>query len=300
MHIAHRHEGPDGLRQRWTTSECAEPAADAHETLSVVVLFDRPGDFTALDEALFSVAVQDHEALDVIVAVADAGPRYHRRVETVAVAQPWPPGTRLRVSSVATPARPVVSGDLVNAGLWQAAGRYVALMHHQDLVYQHAWRALIERLRATGAPVAFGGSQVATHIQGDRHWMVTKKSPVQPATARLAAVIDGHAALHAFVADRDRLDPDRLIVRQPRSRLSVTMFLLGLALHPRADFALAGRRMVESRIPPRGPGLERLPSASQLLAVLANATVRPDALPATALLAGLVQAANPGAPPDAP
>ena len=296
MRIAHRHEGPDGLRQSWTTTACAEPAADAPETLSVVVLFDRPGDFTALDEALFSVAVQDHETLDVIVVLPDAGGRYHRRVENMAVAQPWPPGTRLRVSSVATPASPVVSGDLVNAGLCQAGGRYVALLQHQDLVYQHAWRALIERLRATAAPVAFGGSQVATHIQGDRHWMVTHKSAVQPPTARLAAVIDGRAALHACVADRDRLDGDHLIVRQPRSRLSVMLFLLGLALHPQADFALAGRRMVETRIPPRGAGLQRLPSAHQVLAVLANATVRGDAFSATALLTGLVQAANPGAP----
>ena len=224
------------------TTECSligQPDA-TDKVLSVVVLFDHPFDTVSLNEVLFSLAVQDYENLDVMVVLPDAGPELHRCVENAVLAQPWLAQTRLRVTSVSVRASRTISAHLVNAGLRQATGRYIALIHHQDLVYQHAYRMLIERLN--GAAVAFGGVRVATHSYGQRHWMVTGKEQAEA----------GQRAIHAFVADRKRLDPDYLTVPdQPTSPTATTAFLMRLAGHPKADFSLAGVRMFESRTPPR-------------------------------------------------
>lgn len=258
--------------------ECGSSASRsaADDRLSVIVIFDDPFDGTALDEALFSLAIQDHTALDVIVVLPDSGPELPHRVRSTLQAQPWPDEVRLRVAAVRAPSTRTVSAHLLNAGLSHAAGRYVALIHHQDLVYQHAYRLLIERLRG-GAPVAFGGMRVVTHGYGRRHWMVVRKERLKPDIAAGTAFANGRGALHVFIADRRSLDPDYLIVRQPRARLSTTIFLNRLAAHPRADFSLAGTGLVESRSPPHvstAADLGRLPSIEETRATSAWPTFR--------------------------
>jgi hypothetical protein len=216
--------------------------------LSVIVLFDHPFDVRSLDEALFSLAVQDHKNLDIVVVLPDAGAELHRRVENAVRTQPWPALTRLRVTSVSTRACQTVSPYLVNAGLRQASGRYIALVHHQDLVYQHAYRMLIERLN--GAAIAFGGVRLATHSYAQRHWMVTGKEQAEADFNAIRVPSDCRRAIHAFVADREQLDPDYLTLRQ-MSPMATVAFLRRLAGHAKADFSLAGDRMFELRIPPQ-------------------------------------------------
>jgi hypothetical protein len=250
------------------TTECSligQPDA-ADNVLSVIVLFDHPFDTVSLDEVLFDLAVQDYKNLDIVVMLPTAGPELHRCVEKAVLAQPWPSRTRLRVTSVSTRVSRTISAHLVNAGLGQATGRYIALIHHQDLVYQHAYRMLIERLN--GAAIAFGGVRLARHSYGQRHWMVTGKEQVEADVIAIRLAADGRPAIHAFVADRKQLDPDYLTLHEPTSPLATAAFLMRLGGHPKADFSLADVRMVELRIPPQCVTAEldlgQLPSAEMV------------------------------------
>ena len=121
----------------------ADEAGD--DLLSVVLCYDYPFDTVALDEALFSLAVQEHERLEVLLVLPECGHALRRRAEAAVLAQPWPDRARARVVSVSTRVSRTISADLVNAGALHAAGRYLAFLHHQDLVYQHAYRTLIGR-----------------------------------------------------------------------------------------------------------------------------------------------------------
>jgi hypothetical protein len=250
------------------TTECGftrSAAADAL-VLTVVVLFDRPFDSVALDELLFSLAVQDHEALDIIVALPDTGREFHRNTESALLAQPWPMWTRLRVMSVTARASQTISAHLVNAGLKQASGRYIAIIHHQDLVYQHTYRLLIERLKDSA--IAFGGVRVVTHGYGRHHWLVIDKAQAKTEVTPLAVAMDRRGTIHAFVADRTKLDLDYLTVYQPTARLALVAFLGRLAGYPGADFSLASVPLFESRIPPHlsaAGDLGRLPSLEEAL-----------------------------------
>jgi hypothetical protein len=231
------------------TTECGAeiPSIGSEECLSVVVIFDHPSCDTALDEALFSVAAQDHECLDIVVVIPDAGRYRHDQIVSLVSAQPWPIKTRTQVVSVPTRAQKSISSDLVNAGLMSGAGRYVTLLNHQDLVYQHGYRVLIRRLE--NAAVAFGGVTISTHTYDSRHWMVSGKTQL-PAARAIEYAVEGRISVPPFVADRMRVGSEYLTVHEPASRLAVPIFLLQLAHHPDADFKLAGTRIMECRYPP--------------------------------------------------
>ena len=153
------------LKPRCAATECGDsiPSTDSDGCLSVVVIFDHPSSDTALDEALFSLAAQDHESLDIIVVTPDAGRYRHDQVAHVVSAQPWPAndaGAR-HFSLLRMPKNrfPVISSM---PGLTVRTGRYVTLINHQDLIYQHGYRVLINRLE--NSAIAFGGITISTHI----------------------------------------------------------------------------------------------------------------------------------------
>ena len=106
----------------------------ADDLLSVVVLFDHPFDTKSASNALFSVAAQDHEHLDVVLVLPDLGSKFRGVMIDTLCAQPWPAGTRLRLTEVKALSSRTISGYLMNAGLCHAVGRYIAFLHHQDLI----------------------------------------------------------------------------------------------------------------------------------------------------------------------
>jgi hypothetical protein len=293
------------LRVSEVNTEEALEAGD--DRLSVVVCYDYPFDAIALDEALFSLAVQDHEPIEVVLVLPECGRAFRQRTEAAILAQPWPDQARSRVVSVSTPTCRTISAELLNAGSLYATGRYMAFLHHQDLVYQHAYRALLERLRSGDAALAFGGVRIATHAQTSWHWMVTGKKLARVETARLDVAFGGRAPIHSFVADRGRLRADDLFAQNPTARLAVTLFLLRLALHPKADFDLAAKKMFESRTPPAASAvpedteLGRMPNPQEVLTFLTADAVhlRPEALCADVLLAEAIQVLRAGKRPAA-
>lgn len=265
--------------------ESDEVSPNSGDRLSVVVIFDRPFDAIALDEALFSLAIQDYENLEVVLVLPDCGTIFHEQAECAILAQSWSSSTQARVVSVVGRTSEMISASLLNAGMEQATGRYIAFLHHQDLVYQHAYASLIQRLASNDCVAAFGGVRVAEHTRGYRHWMVTAKENPKANLPRFSVALDERAALHSFVLDRSRIEPDYVYAPNSQSRLAVTMFLARLALHEKADFELAGKKMVESRRPPDlstqpKAGWGRLPSADAVRALLAGegASLRPDAV----------------------
>ncbi|HEY7423694.1 MAG TPA: hypothetical protein VH682_05560, partial [Gemmataceae bacterium] len=119
------------MRDYCTVTECRSAENDlehaSHDNgdrLSVIVFYDRPLDAVALDEALFSLAIQDHEHLEVILVLPDCGRAFHQQAERAILAQPWPSSTRVLVVSVAVRVSEMISANLLNAGMMHATGRY--------------------------------------------------------------------------------------------------------------------------------------------------------------------------------
>ncbi len=101
----------------------SESEGDLDRLLSVIVLFDYPFDFPVLDEALFSLAVQDWDRIEVVLALPDCGFGVHREVEAAILAQSWPPMSSRKIVSVSTLSERTLSANLINAGLSYATGQ---------------------------------------------------------------------------------------------------------------------------------------------------------------------------------
>ena len=238
-----------GAPESVTIECCAESRVTADDLLSVVVLFDHPFDTKSASNALFSVAAQDHEHLDVVLVLPDLGSKFRGVMIDTLCAQPWPAGTRLRLTEVKALSSRTISGYLMNAGLCHAVGRYIAFLHHQDLVYQHSYLRLIERLRIT--PIAFGGVRRATRSYGRRHWAVVSKELLRSWDPLPSGSESAREAISAFVADRKQLLSEHLTVHQPETSAATAKFLSKLATHSKVDLHFIGKPFFEIRTPGR-------------------------------------------------
>jgi hypothetical protein len=265
-----------GAPESITIECCAESRVIADDLLSVVVLFDHPFDTKSASDALFSVAVQDHGHLDVVLVLPDLGSKFRGLMMNTLRAQPWPAGTRLRLTEVKALSSRAVSGYLMNAGMCQAEGRYIAFLHHQDLVYQHSYLRLIERLRMT--PIAFGGVRRAIYTYGRRHLAVVSKELLRSWDPLPSGSQSAREAISAFVADRKQLLSEHLTVHQPEASSAAAKFLSRLATHSKVDLHFIDKPFFEIRTL-RRPSVPANGDESPIIQTVRNSSGEPVSMP---------------------
>jgi hypothetical protein len=217
--------------------------------LSVIVIYDEPAHTERLDEALFALAVQDWEELELIMVTRAADDVYLWELERLVLEQPWAARPTVQLLSIQATFDCALASELANLGGKHASGRYVAFMYYRDLIYQHAYVALIGRLRETDAVAAVGGCRIANHDRGTQHWYVTDKEKCARPPCRFDLLVDDCVPLHAFVLDRFRLG-GHIPRFEASADLSAYLFLLNLCERYEVDFALTGQPMCEYRRAP--------------------------------------------------
>jgi hypothetical protein len=176
-------------------------------TLSVVVRAGRFAESAALDETLFSLAIQDWHDLELVVVLEEDGDELARAVATAVEAQPWPDAARYRLlrpgeAGVVGSGR----GALLSRAVAEAGGRFLNILDAgETVVYQHGYAALVGRLSESGRAVAVGGCRVA-HVRGGpgRGFVVTKDDFTLGGSP-LGLFGGRRAPLCAHVIDRTRL-----------------------------------------------------------------------------------------------
>jgi glycosyltransferase involved in cell wall biosynthesis len=172
-------------------------------TLSVVVRVGGFVEAAALDETLFSLAIQDWRDLEVVVVLDGGGDRLARAVAVAVEAQPWPAAPRHRLLGRG---REGEQGALMNRAVAEAGGRFLTILDAGGaVVYQHGYAALVGRLSESGRAVAVGGCRVA-HVRGERgRGFVVTKDDFTLGGSALGLFGRRRAPLCAHVIDRSRL-----------------------------------------------------------------------------------------------
>jgi hypothetical protein len=218
--------------------------------LSVVVRVHEKANLKYFDEALFSLAVQQYEPLEVVI-VGDYS--QIAALENCANLQPWTTEMTWKVVSCKGDAASVSDGSgtdnrsaKLNLGIRNSSGRYLAFLDYDDVVYQHCYQSLIDRLRSGTAALAAGGSRMAVRdsVTG---FISNKQSQRQVDVSKADLWHENMLSIHSFVIDRRRIIGE-VLVDESLERLEDYFFLLKLSQANEFDFALLSQPVCEYRV----------------------------------------------------
>lgn len=195
--------------------------------LASVIVRTMPGREAMLDEALFSLFLQEHRPLEVVVIghsrpgdIRDATDRVCSRWKAdLNLRWAWHEGTRdMRARSL-------------NLGLKSATGRYVGFLDDDDLVYPAHYRLLVDALEQTGCSWAYAQTMRSTwRLHGGVLQAVGRSVfPAPPAYSFIAHLRDNFIPIHSFLLDRDRI-ASLPVFDESLSILEDYEFLLNLAV----------------------------------------------------------------------
>lgn len=218
-------------------------------TLSTILRFHDRERLPLLGEAISSLAAQDWEDFEAVVALQNPDAELAGEVGQMITRQAWAGGPRFQIVSVEVP--PGVDGrsELLNRGLARAAGRFVAFLDDDDVVYERGYSTLVGRLLESGSAIAVGGYTKAHMERRDGRWVVTSRTKsVVPPPSRLTLFRYNYIPLHSYVIDRSRLGGFELYFDNDFPPLEDYDFLLRLFALFEPDFTHFGTPVCEYRI----------------------------------------------------
>ena len=221
----------------------------ANKTLSVIMRFHQAERLPFLEEAVFSLAIQDYRDLETIVVLQNGTNEIERAVRDIINHQPWPQTPLYQIINVPIPDKVDGRSTLLNRGIGSATGRYVAFLDDDDFVYQHGYAALIAQLLKGGRAVAMGGCRRAQIQKGTDHWFVQSKDDFFAwGRTRLDLFRENFIPIHSYVIDRARTNDFELAFDDAMPPLEDYEFLLRLCAAFEPDFTQLKTPVCEYRI----------------------------------------------------
>ncbi len=207
--------------------------------LDVVVRFHDPARLDELGRAVFSLALQDHRPLAILVvcqrfddAALDATAQ--ALAPLIAIAG----DVVLEVLNRPQAEPPDARAALLNQGLRAGTGRWAAFLDYDDLIYPEGHRLLIAELEASGAAIAFGGVLNTEVVREGVVPLVTHKRRLFQGEGLRQLLHSNFCPLHSFVLDRQRIAPEDLWFDETLAALEDYDFLLRLCARYPASFRL--------------------------------------------------------------
>lgn len=241
----------------------AENISYDNTTLSTIIRFHQIERLPFLEEAVFSLAIQDWRDLEIIIVLQNGTPELEYAVREIIEHQSWHEPPPHKILSVAVPDNVDGRSALLNHGIERASGRYLAFLDDDDFIYHHGYSALIQQLIDGGKAVAVGGCRRAMTRYEAGHWFVqTKEDFFSWGRSQLDLLKENFVPIHSYVIDRSRLGEFDLYFDESFSLLEDYDFLLRLCAAFDLDFAMLDTPVCEYRIRADGSNsLAHVPNA---------------------------------------
>lgn len=235
-----------------------------HHRLSVIVRSHSEARLRHLDDALFSLAIQDYDEIEVVIALQSPTRQHLENVQQAAKKQPWSSEARVLIVPVYLPQSIDGRTHLMNAGIEAATGRFLAFLDDDDVVYQSIYATLIGRLHDSEAGVAVGGVRRAElGVDGVANYVKSKSvfSCISPSPIEL--IYSNFIPIHSYVVDRSRFAPQSVRFNLDFTILEDYVFLLSLLEQQDFDFSAFDMPLCEYRFYSNGmnssPGVGNCP-----------------------------------------
>ena len=142
---------------------------------------------------------------------------------------------------------------LLNIGFKLANSQYLAILDYDDIVYEHAYEILIDRLTKGQAALAAGACVAKIYnTQGVLKPMEPNERPYAWGRRQIDLFKDNFMPTHSFVLDRTRIPKSILKFDESLEVMEDYEFLLRLACLVIFDFACIDRPVCEYRFDQRG------------------------------------------------
>ncbi|HZH32547.1 MAG TPA: glycosyltransferase [Pyrinomonadaceae bacterium] len=220
-----------------------------NSTLSVIVRFHQRERLNFLEEAIFSLALQNWSDLEPIIVLQNGNDELHRSISDMLDHQPWRVSPRYKIVSVQIPEGTDGRSILLNRGIEAATGRYLSFLDDDDCVYHDGYTTLIRQLIGGERAVAVGGCRRAQIGYESDHWFTHKKDNFFAWGRTLADLFaENFVPIHSYVIDRARLGNSELKFDESFTLLEDYDFVLRLFAAHEPDFALLDKPVCEYRI----------------------------------------------------
>jgi glycosyltransferase involved in cell wall biosynthesis len=212
----------------------------SNEQLDVIVRFHDVRRLHELDRAIFSLVSQDYRPLYIILVLQ----RFTQEEiavtrKTLAPLEGFENARQIKVLNWNENEPPDGRSALINLGIKNANGRYIAFLDYDDVLYPEAYELLIGRLRTTQAAIAFGGI-CANRIEAfDAYCYVKNKTFPFIGNNVLDLFRRNFCPIHSFVIDTTKIAREDLFFDPMISRAEDYDFLIRLCVKYASDFELS-------------------------------------------------------------
>jgi len=200
--------------------------------LSVVVRFHNGGNTQLLSEALFSLACQEYENLEVILVVKNMDPRLSLEIDEILKGCPWHPKMKTSVVRASVASNEDGRSYLLNLGIQNATGEFLAFLDYDDVIYQHGYKLLMGEAanpKYSDRALFAGGCRVATLKKYEGHWMIDRKDmPFSWGKYSFDLLRDNFIPIHSYVLKLENIPEEVLCFNEELDRLEDYEFLLRL------------------------------------------------------------------------
>src|SRR4028118_769768 len=220
-----------------------------NSTLSVIVRFHQRERLNFLEEAIFSLALQNWSDLEPIIVLQNANDELHRSISDMLDHQPWRVSPKYKIVNVQVPEGTDGRSILLNRGIEAATGRYLSFLDDDDCVYHDGYTTLIRQLIGGERAVAVGGCRRAQIGYENDHWFTHKKDNFFAWGRSLSDLFtENFVPIHSYVIDRARLGNLELKFDESFTLLEDYDFVLRLFVAHEPDFTLLDKPVCEYRV----------------------------------------------------
>ena len=220
-----------------------------NSTLSVVVRFHRRERLNFLEEAIFSLAIQNWSDLEPIIVLQNGTDDLKQAILDMLEHQPWRVSPKYKIVTVQVPEGEDGRSILLNRGIETATGRYLSFLDDDDCVYHDGYTTLIRQLIGGERAVAVGGCRRAQIGYESEHWFTHKKDNFFAWGRSLTDLFtENFVPIHSYVIDRARLGNSELKFDESFTLLEDYDFVLRLFAAHEPDFTLLDKPVCEYRI----------------------------------------------------
>jgi hypothetical protein len=213
----------------------------SNDILNVIVRFHSMERLEDLKRALFSLVGQFYRPLRVAVCTQRFTPAHLSKMEmALSELRSLDETIQFDLLNYTSETPRDARSSLINLGLQQASGRFLAFLDYDDIIYPHAHQRLIDELNRSGAAIAFGRVIVSEAMVDEGTFFCQRKKSIYKGTTLRELFQANFAPIHSFVIDTEKVPSRSLNFDRVLSQAEDYDFLLRFCAEYLASFEKIG------------------------------------------------------------